>query len=187
MVSDDTLIDLFLEGNEEAFEELIDKYQGHVFRMSMGILGDYHDAQECAQDIFVKLYFQLNNFKRKSAFSTWLYTIVQNSAKNYRLKKNLKHMLSLDWLGEIGKDNIPSKEASHEEKSDTEETVSILNQALEKLSFKLRQVLILREMNDLSYEEIAHILNCSLGTVKSRISRAKEKLSVLVIQKGEFL
>lgn len=179
MTNDETLITDFLNGNEKAYEHLIDKYKGPVFRMVMGFLGNYHDTEECAQDIFVKLYFQLKNFKRKSAFSTWLYTIVQNAAKNYRLKRSLKQAISLEWLNEIGQVDFPSKEISQEIKAEKQESIFELNQVLDKLSFKLRQILILREINELSYEEIATILDCSLGTVKSRISRAKDKLQEL--------
>ena len=176
MVSDDALISSFLTGDVGAFEELVDKYHKPVFRMVMGLVGNESDAEELTQDIFVKIFFRLGGFKREAAFSTWLYTIVQNSVKTFRTKKRLSTVFSLDWMTDHDRFEIPDFSRSTHEKLEGKEMLEILNRALQKLSFKLRQILILKEVNELSYEEMAQILDCSIGTVKSRLSRAKEKL-----------
>lgn len=186
-MTDSELIKDFLGGNPVAYTQLVERYETKVFRMVMGLIGDYHDSQEIAQDIFVKLYFKLAGFKGTAAFSTWLYTVVQNTVKNYRMKKQLKQWVSLDWLFETIHFDVPSEALPAENKVETQETITLLNRALDQVPFHFRQILILREVNELSYEEIATVLNCSLGTVKSRLSRAKEKLSELfkTLEKGD--
>ncbi len=158
------------------FENVIDQYQTQVFRTVLGMIGNYHDAEDLSQDIFVKLYRKLDSFKGHSSFKTWLYVIVHNTVKNYLLKNKLRRMISLDWLTDETDFEIPSDALSAQEETETKETIQELNCALQKIPFQHRHVLVLREINELAYDEIATILNCSIGTVKSRLSRAKENL-----------
>ncbi len=178
--SDMELIDAFLDGNLVAYDLLIDRYKDKIFRMILSLVGDAHDAEELAQDIFVIIFTKLQTFKRTAMFSTWLYAIVQNRVNNYRIRKKIRQSLSLDWLMEESGFDPSDQKESFDASLEDKERIMLLNKSLDKLPFKWRQVLILRELNDLSYEEVAAVLKCSIGTVKSRLFRAKEKLKAII-------
>lgn len=159
-----------------AFEDLIKLYQDRVFTLCRQLTGNHADAQDLAQEVFVKAYYGLGNFRGEADFGTWLHRIAVNQWLNSRRKKNLASFsLDAPLLTEEGEmmrevaATAPDPEEAYEQ-SETRQMVAV---ALENISAEHRMVLVLRELNGMSYEEIASILNCSLGTVKSRLNRAR--------------
>jgi RNA polymerase sigma-70 factor (ECF subfamily) len=180
-ISDITIIEAFLGGDEAAFDSLIDRYKHKVHRMILGLVGDIYDAEELTQDVFVIVFSKLHTFKKNAAFSTWLYTVVQNKVKNYWIRKKIRQTLSLDWLMETtGFDLVGDTEKSTEATMEEKERIAAVTKGLDSLPLKWRQVLTLRELNEMSYDDIAGVLKCSVGTVKSRLFRAKEKLKAVL-------
>lgn len=164
--SDSQLITEFLAGNEQGFEELVKRYQGYVINIVYSLSGDAEYADDIAQEVFIKVYRNLGSFRQEASFSTWLYRITVNTAYNYL--KSRKRYVPLDNIPEIPKvETLPATELEYKEKQE------IIKNAIAKLPFKYRTVVALKDIEGLSYEEIAGILNCSIGTVESRLFRAR--------------
>ena len=181
MVSEDDrhLIERFKHGDLLAFEALVRKYQDRTYNLCRRMLHDTQDAEDAAQDVFVKAYRNLVKFSSAEAsFNTWLYRITINTCLDYRKKSRLEPLKDEAF----GKD-LPSEEPSPEQLYQSKETGKRIDTALEKLPKKLRAAIVLKEIEGLSYEEIAQVLETSVGTVKSRISRAREAL-VQILQKN---
>ena len=175
------------EGN--AFELLVRMYEKKAYALALSIAGNTADAQDITQEAFVKLYLNIKSFHWDSSFNAWFYRIVHNTAIDALRKKQRKKAVSLD---ESFPDNenerrydIPSKSASPEEISEQDELKRLLLATLQELSEEHRTILVMRDMEDASYEEIAVSLNCPIGTVKSRISRARAALKAKVLKNKE--
>lgn len=187
MPSEEQLLTRSLQGDNEAFEELVIKYQNKVYTLAYRYMGNEEDAYDMAQESLLKAYRSLSTFKGKSSFSTWIYRITTNVCLDeLRRRKRRIASLSLDERlatregDEVEKeivDPAPTADAVYEQREYSQYIQTILN----RLRPEHRAILILRDMMDFSYTEIADILQCSVGTVKSRLSRArlvfKEKLS----------
>ena len=190
-IEDDvSLVGKFCKGEEEAFDDLVRKHRQRVFNIAFQILRNYEDANEVAQDVFVKVYRNLATFRGESAFTTWLYQIAINLARNrirYNRRRHHNDSVSFDCandeghgqLGPVDPAPTPYKAAVATEQS------RLIEQAMNVLSVAHREILILRVIEDLSYEEIAAVLECSLGTVKSRIARARVELQLILRGKME--
>jgi len=174
MIDEKDLIQRIAKGEQDAFIALMDQYQNFVFRMILGLVGDVDDAEELTQDVFVKVFFKIKQFKQESSFKTWLYVIVKNTVRNYRIKQKIWQTVTLNWEHI---ETLADHRESLEEGQEKKEHLSEINQAMATLPFKVRHILVLREVNALSYLEIAAVLKCSVGTVKSQLSRAKVKLA----------
>ncbi len=179
--SDDLqILKRFNNGDASAFEELILKYQDRIYNLCRHMLGNTHDAEDAAQDTFIKAYQNLNKFTPEASVYTWLYRIAVNTCLDYKKRPFFK---SLFIKTNEDEEYIPepvSEEASPEKLYESKQLGLALRKNLGKLSLKLRTVIILKEIDGLSYEEIAEVLDVSIGTVKSRISRAREELKVLM-------
>src|SRR5581483_4066658 len=181
---DRVLVDRFKAGDQAAFNEMVSRYWGRIYSMVHQLLRNPQDAEEVTQDAFIRAHRGLVNFRGESAFSTWLYQIATNLARNrywYWWRRKRDRTVSIDQP--IGADNeTPLSEIfaaeleTPEDATVTQEFVSRIAEGMEKLSPKHREILILRNVKNLSYEEIAEILGISVGTVKSRIARARESL-----------
>jgi RNA polymerase sigma-70 factor (ECF subfamily) len=187
--NDASLIARFRKGEEEAFDELVRKHQQRVFNIAYQVLRNFEDANEVAQDSFVKVYQHLAEFRGESAFTTWLYQIVTNLARNrvrYNQRRHKDDSVSLDCGedDESGQPHIqPADPAQTPDKiAAVAEQTRVIERAMEQLSEAHREVLVLRVLQELSYEEIAAVLECSIGTVKSRIARAREELQKVLRQ-----
>jgi RNA polymerase sigma-70 factor (ECF subfamily) len=169
------LIRLSQEGNGEAFGQLVERYKIKVFSLAYGWTQNRTAADDLAQEVFIKAYFSLPRFRSKSEFGTWLYRIAINHIKDY-LRKNKRKLkeVSLDQLGGI--DLTAENVSSREEEKTGEERKALVQAALQRLPEKHRTILTLRDIQGLSYEEIADILGLSQGTVDSRLFRARKKL-----------
>ncbi len=176
------LIRGFKRDNESTFERLVLKYQNRIYSLCRHILGNAHDAEDAAQDIFIKAYQNLNNFKPEASFYTWLYRIAVNTCLDYKKRPFFESIFKSSTKG-VGEEFISepaSDEPSPEKIYESKQLGQILRKSLAKLSLKLRTVIVLKEIEGLSYEEIAEVLDVSIGTVKSRISRARKELKILM-------
>jgi RNA polymerase sigma-70 factor (ECF subfamily) len=181
---DRLLVDRFKNGDKSAFDEMVTRYWVRIYSMVNQLLRNPQDAEEVTQDAFIRAHRGLENFRGESAFSTWLYQIATNLARNrYWYWWRRKRDQSVSFDSPIGPDNdmtlaeiIPAQVETPDDITVTQEFVSRIGTGMERLSAKHREILILRNVKNHSYEEIADILKISVGTVKSRIARARESL-----------
>jgi RNA polymerase sigma-70 factor (ECF subfamily) len=174
------LINSFKSGDKTVFEDIILRYQDRIYNLCLYMLGNSHDAEDAAQDTFLKAYRSLNDFKPKASLYTWLYRIAVNTCIDHKRKPFFESIFRRSDTGEEMVIEYPSVSPSPEKDYESKQIQSALQKALRKLSPKLRAVIVLKEMEGLSYEEIADTLDVSIGTVKSRISRAREELRTLL-------
>ncbi|MBX3735238.1 MAG: sigma-70 family RNA polymerase sigma factor [Candidatus Didemnitutus sp.] len=181
---DRMLVERFKGGDSAAFDQLVTRYWDRIYAMVNQLLRNQQDAEEVTQDAFIRAHRGLTNFRGESAFSTWLYQIATNLARNrYWYWWRRKRDQSISFDAPLGADNdttiaelIPSEQETPEDATVTQEFVNRVAECMEELNEKHREILILRNVQNLSYEEIADILGISVGTVKSRIARARESL-----------
>ncbi len=181
------------QGNTRAFEQLITMYQDRVYAMSYQLTGNRADAEDLAQNVFIKAYRSLPTFRNEADFGTWLYRITVNLSINEKRKK--KPDVYLDNPVQTQDGEMPrmvvSDTESPEEAYEKKEFRDMIREALGELSTEHRAVLVLREMQGYSYDEIAVMLDCSLGTIKSRINRArltlKKEITRLATKNGSRL
>jgi len=170
------VITRFKKGDSSAFEEIILKYQDKIFNLCRHMLGNPDDAQDAAQDVFLKAYQALSKFQPEASLYTWLYRIATNTCIDYRRKPVFESLFGHTEEGEKLIHDRPSDSPSPEKLVQSKQIDTALQKGLGKLSPKLRAIIVLKEIEDLSYEEIAETLDISMGTVKSRIARAREEL-----------
>ena len=184
-ISDQTLIDHCLAGRREAFGQLVERYQNRLFHSLLHLLGSAEDAQDAAQEAFVNAFEKLGSFRGQSQFYSWLFRIAYNTAVSSK-RKSGRMSVSLearrDASGLEPSDGNPTSEPSYA--MDVSDRQRLVQQALSELGEEFRTAVVLKEMDGMSYEEIADIVKVPLGTVRSRIHRARlelrEKLSVLL-------
>lgn len=183
--SDALLVHRAQQGDLKAFEMLVVKYQRRIESLIARMVRDPNIGSDIAQEVFIRAYRALPNFRGESAFYTWLYRITINTAKKALMDLKKDPLITESALSTIenGEETSPSLiEPSHEESPDVllaaKEVRVALNEAMDALSEDLRQAIILREIEGLSYEEIAEIMSCPIGTVRSRIFRARESIAL---------
>ncbi|WP_449241667.1 sigma-70 family RNA polymerase sigma factor [Desulfoscipio gibsoniae] len=180
------LVDKSKQGHNEAFEQLIKIYQNKVYALCYQLTNNQSDAQDLAQEAFVKAYRSLSGFRSEADFGTWIHRITVNlwinTKRRQRPEVSLDATLTTD-KGEMTFD-VPSDEETPEETLERKEFNSLVKMALNDLSEEHRTVLLLREMQGYNYDEIAQITNCSLGTVKSRINRARLNLKQKILKQA---
>jgi RNA polymerase sigma-70 factor, ECF subfamily len=165
-------------GDRAAFEQLVLKYQDRIYNLCRHMLQDADDARDAAQDVFIKAYGNLKGYRPEASLYTWIYRIAVNTCLDYNKKSRPE---TFDEESEV--DNVASSKPSPERLYQSKETGRLIEAALQKLPKKLRAAIVLKEIEELSYEEIADTLDTSVGTVKSRISRAREELQKLLEKK----
>jgi len=176
-------VSLCKEGNVDAFESLVGKYQKKMFNIAYRMIGNYEDACEIVQDTFVSAYKGVKNFEGKARFSTWLYAIVVNLSRN-RLRQlkiqRSREAFSID--DPVGADDaevkreIASYEPSILERLERKDVQRNVQDCIDTLDNELKEVLVLRDIQGFSYDEITDMLKIPVGTVKSRLFRAREAL-----------
>jgi len=180
---DEVLVQKTKNGDLDAFDELVRRYEGKIYGLAYRFMGNHADAGDLAQDTFIRIYQALSGFRGDAAFSTWLYRIAANICRDELRKRQRRHSVSMEEMIDASPANVPTADGSYspEETVQRREVQRQVQLCLNELTDDHRLVLIMREIQGLSYEEIASALQCSIGTVKSRISRArnalKEKLS----------
>ncbi|MBE6700378.1 MAG: sigma-70 family RNA polymerase sigma factor [Ruminococcaceae bacterium] len=174
--NEDLLIKRASKGDTLSFEVLVRYYEKFVYNIAFSYMGNSQDAFDVAQDAFIKVWEKLKTFKGKSSFSTWLYRIVANSAKD-ALEKRKKV-----WKGCEAQDLSTGE--TPEDKVIEKERLESLKIALFSLDKDSRNILVLREFSELNYEEIAEVLHIPSGTVKSRLNRARVKLKDALMEQN---
>lgn len=165
------------EDFERAFEGLFAKYRERVYAVAFRVLGNAGDALDVVQESFALVFRKLSSFRGGSLFSTWLFRIVVNSSIDHRRKLSGRSTLAGDALTEL---DVPDSQPGPIARAESSELSSQVQEAIGALSPKLRAILALRYLEDMSYEELAATLGLSLGTVKSRLARAHLALESLV-------
>jgi RNA polymerase sigma-70 factor (ECF subfamily) len=186
--ADELLIERVKAGDLVAYNVMVTQYYDRIFTRVSQLLNNKQDAEEVTQDAFIRAQRGLENFRGDASFSTWLYQIATNLARNrywYWFRRKRDQSISLDQPlsddGSLTLENMmPSADENPAEAVVTQEFVDRVSACMQDLNDKHKEVLILRNVKNLSYDEIAHQLNISVGTVKSRIARARESLRGLL-------
>ncbi len=183
--ADALLVERAKRGEVSAFEMLVVKYQRRIERLVGRMVRDTDLVQDIAQETFIRAYRALPQFRGESAFYTWLYRIAVNTAKKALLEKKRDPLVFEGAMVSTEEGEEPSRVENELTDGETPETVlagrqvaATVNAAIDALSEDLRQAIVLREIEGLSYEEIADVMNCPIGTVRSRIFRAREAIAV---------
>ena len=175
--TDEELIASFQNGNEQAYIELVRRYRDRLMTFVFRFLGDMELSEDIVQDTMIKVYTHKHYYKEIAKFSTWIYTIAGNLAKTELRKRKRRKVTLLSQMNtDDRKYEIPSTELQSEDIVQGEYTERYIQKAILQLPLHFRTVVILRDIQELSYEEISKIVNVPLGTVKSRINRARLQL-----------
>jgi len=185
LLEDEEIIRLFLEGERSRFKELVERYNQRLLNFIYRLIGDRERSEDLVQETFIRVYKHLRRFDTSKKFSTWVYTIASNLAKN-ELRNRSRNPIVLfqhivkDWED----DHKPLEFIDNSKRPDDlfmrRHMKEVIEKAVEKLPANHRVVFVLRETEGKSYEEIAEITNCSLGTVKSRLNRARNNFAALI-------
>ena len=179
------LISRCQQGDQEALKEIYDKYHKKVYRIAYGVVRQREEALDIVQEVFIKLFRSIKNFKGRSHFFTYLYRMVMNTAIDHARKMGKQPLLSLDEKGSFQpSDEVekgPERILLHKELEER------LNWAMNKLPAEQRATLIFREVEGLSYQEMAEAMECSIGTVMSRLHYGRKKMQELLKDYVEFL
>lgn len=175
--TDEELIARFQDGDTYAFDLLVKRYKEPLLNFVFRFLGERTEAEDIVQETFLRLFKNKHYYKEVAKFSTWIYTIAGNLAKTELRKRKRRKLFSISHYMQTEKDyDIPDESSSPERDTNSIITDKIIQKAIDKLSPKFKQVIILRDIQQFSYEEIAEIVDIPLGTVKSRVNRARLKL-----------
>lgn len=186
---DAALIERCLAGDDTAFDELVQRYQDMVFNLAYRLLGGYDESVDLSQEVFLQIYRKLGTFRRDASLRTWIYRIVINRAKNrqrwWRRRFGEMTAMSLDDmeanpnLGAVASargDGLSGDLVAPDKALERKEVGQLLLDAIDELPFTQRTILLLKEVEGLSYDEISTTLDLPLGTVKSRLARARKSL-----------
>ena len=183
------VIQAVLDGDVNAYEALVKKYEKNVYNLALRMTGNSEDAADMAQEAFIKAYNSLTTFRGDSKFSVWLYRIVSNVCLDFLRSRSRKQTVSLLTENDDGEEvelDIADETHSPEKLLDRSLTRDAVRRGLAALPPDHREILLLREIQGLSYEEIADVLGLEAGTVKSRIFRARKKLCSFLIKDGNI-
>ena len=182
--TDDTeLVARAAKGDTSAFESLMELHEGRIYAIALRMCGNREDAQDCAQEAMLRIYHALDRFKGQSSFATWVYRITMNSCLDELRKRKVRAAASLDamletgWSPAAGEGGLPEVQALRGEQRD------IIRAAITSLPEDMRAVIVLRDIQGFSYEQIADMLDANIGTIKSRISRGREKLREILVSR----
>ena len=179
---DQQLVERVQRGDKHAFDLLVIKYQRRLARLLSQFIRDQAEVEDIAQETFIKAYRALPSFRGDSAFYTWLYRIGINTAKNFLVSQGRKVSTTVNSFDNEDAENFEGADALREMNTPESELMGkqvaqTVNQSLDSLPEELRTAIILREIEGLGYEEIANIMGCPIGTVRSRIFRAREAVA----------
>ena len=184
------VIERVLSGDINAYEQLVTQYEKSVYNLALRMTDNPEDAADMAQEAFIKAYNSLSSFRGDSKFSVWLYRIVSNVCLDFLRKQSRRPSVSLSVEDDDGEDvqlDVPDDSMSPELQLERKLTRESVREGLKHLPEDYRHILLLRELQGLSYDEIAETLDIGVGTVKSRIFRAREKLCAFLLKDGNIL
>ena len=177
---EDVLLTALRKGEESAYEELIVQYQQPVYNLVCRLMNDHSEAADVVQEVFLKVFRSIRSFRGNSSLKTWIYRITVNEAHNHRrwFSRHQRQEISLarEEHAQYYEENLSDPGRSPFDYAADGETRALIEQALAELNPKFQAAVVLRDIEDMSYEEIAEVLDISLGTVKSRILRGREAL-----------
>ncbi|MGD9568265.1 MAG: RNA polymerase sigma factor [Sedimentibacter sp.] len=178
------LVEESRKGNVDAFEELIKDYKKIAYNIALRVLRNVEDAEDASQESLIKMYKSIQSFNMQSTFKVWMYRIVVNTCLDFKRKKNLNTMsidenIDLGGNGEIHRE-IADDSGNPDALVDKNFTSKLVSDALNKLDDDYKTIIVLRDIQGFSYSEIAEILSCNLGTVKSRLNRARKGLKDII-------
>lgn len=179
-IPDEELISRFQNDDNDAFKEIVMRYKDRIVNFLFRFTGNKESAEDLSQDTFLKLYKNKHRYSEIAKFSTWLYTIALNEAKsNYRKEKKLKTFSINEYYDEgHGDYQLKSEDILPDEEANSGNEAFYIQRAIDSLIKKHREVILLRDVQELDYAEIAKILKVPLGTVRSRLNRARESLKI---------
>ncbi|MDR2571735.1 MAG: sigma-70 family RNA polymerase sigma factor [Oscillospiraceae bacterium] len=184
------IIQRVINGDKDAFEELVTANQKNVYNLALKMTRNAEDALDVSQEAFIKAYRQLGSFRGDSRFSVWLYRLTYNICIDHiRKKKRENKIVSLDYEDDENDTKpieIPDMRNLPEDSVMRGEIRREITEGIEKLPTKHRQILVMRELTGMSYDEMASTLSINIGTVKSRIARARIKLAKILMESGTF-
>ncbi|MBI5114911.1 sigma-70 family RNA polymerase sigma factor [Candidatus Poribacteria bacterium] len=184
MLSDEQLIERIRQGDTTAFQALVEKYQKKLYAVAYGLLGNREDALDSVQEAFVKAYRSLDRFKGESSFYTWLYRITVNAAIDMGRKQGRRD--EVEFLEEVepeeekGEYPVASSIENPSQQLMRKELGAMIEDAIQQLPAEQRTAIVLREIEGLSYKEIANLMRCSEGTVMSRLHYGRKKLQEIL-------
>jgi RNA polymerase sigma-70 factor (ECF subfamily) len=185
---EDALVTALAQGSEDAYEILIQRYQQPVYSLVCRLLNDPDDAPDIVQEVFLKIFRNIGAFRGNSSLKTWIYRIAVNEAYNHRrwfCRHQRQEVALVSDEGTVTAGGMTDPGRSPYQQAADHETRALVEQALEKLNPKFRAAVVLRDIEDLNYEDIATVLDISLGTVKSRIMRGREALRKILEERLE--
>lgn len=179
--NDQQLVRLAQDGSAEAFDALVSRYRRQLIRQVLPLVRDNSEAEDIVQDALVSAFSSLRNFRGDSSFFTWLYRIAINSAKYARMRS----MRRLPLISDIAEESDQERMVAEQEMDletpesilESQQLLQLLSQAIDDLPADYREALMLRELEGLSYEEIAERMHCPVGTVRSRVHRARDSIT----------
>ena len=185
----DALVRAAQTGNRDAFTALVQAFSGPMYNLAYRMVGNADDAADLAQEIFVKLYRSIGRFQGKSKFSTWLFALGANTCRSGLRKlrrRRDREVLQLNGDAEhgIAPRDPPDPADRPDRQLERRETRQAVEAAIAALADDFREVIVLRDLQGLAYDEIAQALDCSMGTVKSRLARARMKVRDTLIKQG---
>ena len=184
------IIRAVLDGNTNAFEDLVLEYQDRVYHIALKMTSSQEDAFDLSQETFLKAYRTLGSFRGESGFGSWLYRMCANLCIDFlrkRKRRGQEQILSLDETDEVGRPReLPDLRYEPQRELERKEQRMQVREGLRRLPEEQRLILILRDVEGLSYQEISETLSIELGTVKSRIYRARARLAALLASDGNF-
>ncbi|MAJ44869.1 MAG: RNA polymerase subunit sigma-24 [Candidatus Marinimicrobia bacterium] len=185
-LTDEELIEKFQNGDIGAYTEIVNRYKDRLYNFIYRYLYDSDRAEDILQDTFIKLYTHKNSYRQIAKFSTWLYTIAGNLAKTELRKLKRRKTYSISEVSRNEKEFIiKSPNTDTENDANSINIEKSIQKALNQLPQDFKTIIILRDIQELSYEDISCIVNVPIGTVKSRINRGRLKLQKLLTNKGE--
>lgn len=193
--SDEELVADFKAGKVEVFDEIVDRYSARLYQTSYALLSDHHDAEEVVQDTFVRAYRALPNFRGDSSLSTWLQRIATNLSRNKyhwnrrrgaEVNQSLSREVSDMEEGRNEEVALPDETRVPDRLVGGQETEEAVYEGFDELPDSVRETMVLRHIQEFSYEQIAEALHCKVGTVKSRIARGRDLL-INILKKHEVV
>lgn len=186
---EDKIVSRVQAGDVNAFEELVTAYEKNVYNLALRMTGNPEDAADMSQEAFLKAYSSMSSFRGESKFSVWLYRIVSNVCLDFLRRRSRRQTVSLSIEDDGGEEiqlELPDESQTPEALLEQRMTRDAVRRGLEALPHEQRQILLLREIQGLSYDEIALTLGLEAGTVKSRIFRARKRLCSFLMKDGNI-
>lgn len=178
MKSEQELIAESRAGSQDAYCELVNRFSGRLFSAMLHVIGSHDDAEEVVQETFVQAYVKLDTFQGHSQFFTWLYRIAFNNSLSRRRRR--RPDVSLELNRETTGIDPEDRVEQPDEPLLRQEKIALVHKGLQMLTEEHRSILVLREMDEMAYEDIAEVLNINIGTVRSRLSRARAALKAIL-------